>query len=451
MAPKAPRKAKEPIRKPKRANGEGSLSQLKDGRWQARFWRIDPLTQERKRMAVYGRTKEEAGAKMRKAMHEIETGRFIDPNKITLATWINQWLDTYKKPVLKPSTYALYEMTFRTHIEPTLGKKTLQNLQTAEIQKLINYKAKNGKLDGSGGLSTRNLHLIHQIISGALKQAEKEQKVFRNVADAVELPSIKYTEIQPLTLEQVNNFLDVAKDSRHYAAFLLELTTGLRRGELLALRWADIDLEKGTLKVNQSLSRVAVQEADSKTQLIFQAPKTKKSQRTIKIPPDALKELKIHKVKQAEERLAKGSGYSDQGLVFCGSEGQPIDPRSFTRRYETLLEKAEVPKVSFHALRHTVAVLLIKAGEKVKNVQNLLVTKSSVQRWTFTPIISTTKRWKMYLTECNHSSVKNKKAHRIDGLCLARKVKSNGSTFRKFNVKSIVGISVGINPVLASL
>ncbi|OPY56109.1 MAG: Tyrosine recombinase XerC [Pelotomaculum sp. PtaU1.Bin035] len=168
-----------------------------------------------------------------------------------------------------------------------------------------------------------------------------------------------------MSKDDAKKFLEIAKKSRHYPAFVLEIGTGLRRGELLALRWKDIDLEKGALTVNQGLSRVALPDKDKKTQLMFQEPKTEKGKRVIKLKSNIIKILK-------EYQLATGNRDNPEALVFSNKKGGPLDPRAFTKRYETLLEKAGIPKTSFHALRHTVAVLLIQAGEKVKNVQELL-------------------------------------------------------------------------------
>lgn len=341
----------------RKSNGEGSIIQLKNGLWQARISKREP-SGELKRVAFYGKTKKEAHEKLVKAQREVQTGSFVDPSKETFGTWLKTWLNDYKKTRIRPSTYALYKTISETHILPTLEKTSLQKLETKNIQQIINKLSEGGK-------SISLIKHVHLIISGALKQAVKEQKVYRNVADAVELPKGARKEIKPLGKDEAKKFLEVARQSKYYPAFVLELGTGLRRGELLALRWKDIDLDEGTLTVNQTLNRVAKAKDDKKTQLIFQAPKTEKSKRVIKLKENIIKILKEH-------QLATGSRDKPERLVFCGKDGTPLDPRAFTKRYETLLEKAKIPRISFHALRHTVAVLLIQAGEKVKNVQELL-------------------------------------------------------------------------------
>lgn len=291
--------------------------------------------------------------------------------------WDKQFtIKTKKGP---DSTWNLYSNTARLHIIPAIGNIPLQQLQTSDLQRLYNSKLENGRVDGSGGLSSRMIHLMHQVISGALKQAVKEQLITRNVADAVELPKLRYKEIRPLTLEEVKRFLEAARSHRLYTAFLVELGTGLRRGELLALRWDDVNLETGVIRVRQTLSRIQKQNGPRKTELVFQEPKTKQARRSIPLPGDILKELRAHKARQAQEKLALGPAYQDNGLVFCTEDGRPLDPRNFTKRYEAILKKAGLEHVSFHNLRHTFATLLLEAGEHPKIVQELLGhTKISV-------------------------------------------------------------------------
>lgn len=344
--------------KKKRANNEGSIIQLKSGQWQARITRVDVITGECKRLAFYGKTKLEAHAKMAKAQHEINTGSFISPQKGTFGTWAMTWLTEYKKVRLRETTFCTYMTIYRTHIENQLGDIPLQKLESIHIQRVVNNLHESGK----GGSLIKQVILI---VSGALKQGVREGKVFRNVADTVELPHAPKKDVRPLAKEEVQALLAAARTSRHYPALVLELATGLRRGELLALRWSDIDLSTGTLNVNRTVSRVALPNGDNKTQLMFQEPKTKKSKRRIKLRGTVVTVLKEH-------QMATGARAKGDNLIFPGKGGGPLDPRSFTKRYETILTKAGLPHASFHALRHTVAVLLVQAGEKVKNVQDLL-------------------------------------------------------------------------------
>lgn len=358
MAKKAKSSDGEKIRKPRSANGEGGISQRKDGTWMARMSVKDPLSGEMKRYTYYGKTKLEARDKLIKAQRDYQTGKFITPNRDKFESWLKLWLERYKKTRVRESTYALYDTISKTHIIPHIGDIPLQKLETKDIQKIVNSLHDEGK-------SLSLIKQVHLIISGALKQAQKEQKVFRNVADAVELPKGNKKTVRPLTKEQVKVFMDSVKSNKYYPVFVLEIGTGLRRGELLALRWKDIDLEAGTLTVRETLNRITKSNGNRKTMLVFQPPKTERSKRTIKLKDNVIKVLK-------EQQLATGKRDKPDELVFSNKDGGPLDPRAFTKRYERLLEKAEIPKTSFHALRHTVAVLLIQSGALVKNVQDLL-------------------------------------------------------------------------------
>lgn len=358
MAKKSKTEKGEKSRRTRRANGEGGVTQLKNGLWQARMSVRNPLTGELKRYAYYGQTKLEAHDKLVKAQHEINTGSFVVPQKDLFKIWLTLWLTQYKKARLRESTFALYNYVTEKHIIPHIGNIPLQKLETKDIQKIINTLHEAGK-------SLTLVRHVYLIISGALAQALKEQKVYRNVACAVELPKKAPKKVKPLTRDQVKKFMEVAKSSKHYPAFVLEIGTGLRRGELLALRWKDIDLEAGILTVRETLNRIVKANGDKKTKLVFQPPKTAKGRRVIKLKDNVLRVLKEH-------QLATGNRDKPEALVFGGKNGNPLDPRSFVARYELLLEKAGLPKISFHALRHTVAVLLLQYGETVKNVQELL-------------------------------------------------------------------------------
>jgi integrase len=216
---------------------------------------------------------------------------------------------------------------------------------------------------------------LHTIIHGALNQALKNQLVMRNVSEATTLPGGKTRKMRPLSLEEVHQFLSSVKDDSLFAAMFLEFGTGVRRGELLGLRWRDLDLDNGVLHVRQTLVRVRNHEAtedNRKTRLIFQEPKTEQSRRTIPIPEEIIEALKRHKARQAQDRLLMGEAYVDRGLVICQANGQPIDPRNFTRHFERLLRQAGLPKIRFHDGRHTFATLMLELGESAKTVQTML-------------------------------------------------------------------------------
>lgn len=357
----------------KRGHGEGTIvKHRKTGKWMAQASIGYDQEGKLKRITKYFETRKEAQDWLAKVAHEKNIGAFVEPDKITLGEWLDRWLNTYKKTKIRKTTRDNYETIIRCHIKPAIGHIPLQKLQAGDLQQLYNQKVREEK-------SSSLVHRISLIINGALKQALKEQLVYRNVNEATELPPLKYEEIQPLTLEQAQRFLEVAEKDRLYAAFLLELGTGLRRGELLALRWQDVDLENGRIFVNRTVARVKDENGPTKTKLEYQPPKTEKSKASVPIPEDVLRELRAHRKRQNEERLFFAQNYHNNGLVFCTEDGRQLDPRNFTKRYARQLKKAGIPEVSFHTLRHTYATILLEQGEDLRVVQeNLRHTRLNV-------------------------------------------------------------------------
>jgi integrase len=197
----------------------------------------------------------------------------------------------------------------------------------------------------------------------------------RNVTEATRRPGEVKREILPLTLPQVDQLLTAIEQDRQFVAVFLGLGTRLRRGELLALRWHDVDLDAALLHVRQTLVRVRNHEAtgsDRRTALVFQKPKTRPSRRRIPIPHDIVVELKAHKARQAQEKLLLGQAYQDHGLVFCLADGRPWDPRNFTRHFDRLLQQAGLPHIRFHDARHTFTTVMLDLKASPKAVQELL-------------------------------------------------------------------------------
>lgn len=320
----------------KRGNNEGTVTKRKDGRWEARITvGRDPQTGKLKRICLYGKTRQEVADQMARALSDISRGAFVAPERITMGEWLDTWLQQYKRSSVRPATFDNYEILVRSHLKPALGHIPLKDLRPETLQWLYNEKVK-------AGLSPGSIRCIHTTIHGALDQALKNQLIIRNVCDAVVLPRSTKKEIRPLTLDQVTRFLTTIKEDRLFPAIFLEFGTGLRRGELLALRWEDMDLTGKLLRVRQNLVRATGPDG-KKSRLIFQEPKTPQSRRTIPIPEDGLEELKRHRVRQAREKLLLGPAYQDHGLVFCQENGKPWDPRVFIQHFGRMLGKAGLP------------------------------------------------------------------------------------------------------------
>ena len=256
------------------------------------------------------------------------------------------------------------------------------------MQALYNEKQKPGaRLDGKPGpLSPRSVRYLHMISHACLEQARKEGRINNNPADAAKLPADKKKNIQFLDTEQVKSFLTAASETKHFAAYFLVLNTGLRRGELLGLRWQDIDLKNGYISINQSLVRAG-------GKLTFQEPKTKLSKRTVGISREVIEALKFHRKRQQDEMADADKSWVNNGLVFCNEIGQPLCPRGFTRHFtrminrhnkkveeegnakglsEAAIKKGKIPEINFHALRHTFATLCLQQGTDPRTIQEAL-------------------------------------------------------------------------------
>ena len=350
----------------KRGNHEGSIIKRADGRWMGQVTdRPDPMTKKAKRLTKYGKTRQEVAEWLNRTLGEIATGAIISAGALTFGIWLTRWLATYAKMSVRQSTYDSYETTIRVHIIPELGEIKLKDLRPEHLQTLYNKKMQTLRADGKKTLSPRTVGYIHGVIRQALQQAMKEQLIVRNVADVVNKPRCTRHEISPLTPEQMQDFLRTAETHPYYPAFLLEWATGLRRGELLGLRWQDIDFSGKRVNVRQSLIRTS-------KGLQISEPKTMKSRRTVPIPQQVLDVLQVYKHNQDEAKKLAGEAYADTGIVFANAFGHGLDPRSFTRMFERLLDKAMLPKVSFHDLRHSHATMLMCMGEHPKVVQERL-------------------------------------------------------------------------------
>lgn len=350
----------------KRGNNEGTIYKRPDGLWCGQITLGRKEDGKLKRLSFYGKTRQEVAEKINKALNSFAAGALVEPSQLTLGNWLHTWLFEYKKNSLRPSTLQSYEYLIRYHITPALGHYKLKELKPEHLQLFYNEKLK-------GGLSSRTVKYIHTVLHGALKQAIKNNLVARNVTEATILPKQRKNEIRVLTLEEQQRFIQSLEGERLKAAFIIALATGLRQGELLALKWDCVDLKEGTITVKRSLKRVKNFDPNinKKSILIFQEPKTSSGIRIIPLPPAALEELKEHRKRQIEEKLKAGEVYEDNNLVFATELGKPIDPRNLLRTFYRIIEKANID-INFHALRHTYATRLLEANEHPKVVQEIL-------------------------------------------------------------------------------
>lgn len=346
-----------------RGNGEGDVypRRNKEGKiigYRGAYWA--QTAKGPKRRYVSGKNKSEARAALHKARADRDGGLVFDMGSLVLGEYLQRWLSDSVKDTVRPTTYARYEQNIRLHIIPSLGKVKLKNLTPAHARALYREK-----LDA--GFSGRTVQYIHVTLHKALAQAAADGIVPRNVAANVKAPQPQKKEICPLSPEQTRALLEAARGDRFEALYILAVHCGLRQGELLALKWQDIDLKAGMLQVRRTLSI-------TKDGPAFNPPKTAKGRRSIRLTTAVVAALKEHLQRQLGEIEALGDIYEDHGLVFPGEKGQPLRPWSLTGGpYIRLLKRAGLPKETrFHDLRHTCATLLLCEGVHPKLVQELL-------------------------------------------------------------------------------
>ncbi|MBU3751427.1 MAG: site-specific integrase [Mycobacterium sp.] len=344
----------------KRSNGEGTVRQRPNGTWEARLSYIDPMTGKRRRASFYGPTAEAARAELDNARDRIKANAPVKDSAQTLGDYIEHWLDTaLEASPRKDSTKALYRNLATKHLSPApLGLTPLSKLRKTHIDGLIVALRKRG-------LSDSTVRQVYTVLRAVLDDAKLDGLVADNPATKVPRPRIARQEARHLTAPEVAAVLGAADGLRYAAVLILIASTGLRRGEALALRWDAVDLEAGTAKIAATLGRVG-------GELTITEPKTTRSRRTVPLSPAVVKVLKAQRAGQAAEQLKAGDQWQNSGLVFTNEFGGPVDPRNLLRTIEIAAKKAEIENVGVHTLRHSAAVAWLEAGVHIKAVADLL-------------------------------------------------------------------------------
>ncbi len=343
----------------KRGHHEGGITKRKDGRWQGTITIGKNDDGSQRRQYIYGKTRSEVAEKINKLINNINSGTYIDKKKNpTVEEWLTFWLETYKANNIKKTTYDQYFAMMRGHLIPAFGNLRLVELTESQIQAFYN------KLFAEG-LASRTIHIIHTVLRAALKKAVKIRLLMFNVCDAVELPKQTKKERRVLSEDEQKRLLKVLKEDEQGIMYIFALFTGLRRGEVLALRWSDIDLEEGIISVTKTLNRVnTYADSGDRTKLIVSEPKTETSRRIIPIVDSLLPLLKKQK------KLNKNNNEFD--LVFPSEAGGYIDPGNYNRKFYKLVKKAGLSKANPHSLRHSFATRALEAGVDLKTTQELL-------------------------------------------------------------------------------
>ena len=329
----------------------------------------DPQTGKYPRKSyTCGGTRADAERRRRELLTQLDTGTYVDPTTQTVKEYLKDWLQHCEQKGLSASTLEGYEGYCDRFLIPVLGALPLQKLAPAHIERMYAGALQHGGEGSRGAVSERTVLHLHRILHAALKRAVRLRLLIGNPCEAVEAPRPRRKEMHALDESETNRLLGLLradKDQLLQVAVLAAVTTGLRRGELLALRWSDVDLEGATLTVRRSL------QTTKRAGLVFKEPKTPRSRRTLTLPARTVRELRAHKSRQAQERLLLGEAYNDAGLVFAEADGSPVHPDALSKRFQVFRE-AHGFKVRFHDLRHTHATLMLKAGEPVKVVADRL-------------------------------------------------------------------------------
>lgn len=341
-------------RKSKTGNGEGSIRQRSDRRWEARLTLPDG-----RRKSIMGNTRTEVAHRLAQAISDRDKGLLVVPERQTVRQYLETWIEDVRSQ-LRPSSHRRYGDYVRVHLVPGLGKVTLAKLTPQQVQSFLTKKQKED-------LSSTTVRSIHGVLHRALADAERMGLVQRNVTKQVRPPRRNTAEIQTMNEDEAQRFLAATVGSRFEALYVLALTTGMREGELLGLRWQDLYLEEAYLQV-----RMAVQEAEKG--YIIAEPKTAFSRRRISLTPTAVEALRIHRIRQKEERLQCGAAWdTTQDLVFPNTIGGLMIPHNLAKRdFKRILQSAGLPDLHFHCLRHTAATLLLRRGVHAKVVSEML-------------------------------------------------------------------------------
>lgn len=347
------------------AQGSGSIRQRKDGTWEARFTTgRDPGTGKQIQRSKYFKTQREAAKFLQKTLAAIDAGTYVEPSKMTVAQWLEAWLVEYTGDV-KPYTKRAYATNIKNHIIPALGALRLEKLTPLQVQKFYNECMREPK-----NLKPKTVKNIHGVLHSALKQAVMNGLIRSNPTESCTIPRIERIEIKPFDDAAEKSFLQAIEGDKYERLFIVDLYTGMRKGEILGLRWSDIDFDQGTITISKQL-----QVEPFKGGRYYLAPLKNDKERIITPAPYVMQILREQRRYQNEARLLAGGAWEEgdiPGLVFTNETGKHLCHQTIGTRYKKLVKAAGLPDARFHDMRHSYAVAAIRAGDDIKTVQSNL-------------------------------------------------------------------------------
>ena len=344
---------------------KGSIKQRSPGSYTITIYLgKDPVTKKKKwHTATIRGSKRDAQTECAKLIAAITGGSFSEPNKVTVAEFLERWL-THMTTQVDARTHVGYAEKVRKNIVPLLGQVLLTKLRSDQIEAAYTKALASGRCDGNGGLSPRTVHHLHRILKQALKQAAKWKLLAVNPCEAVDAPKVEKKEMKTYDMPQTVDALKEMRQTRFLIAYLLAAMCGLRRGEISALRWKNVDLDAGALRVVQTARQIG-------TKVDYKPVKNTKG-RPVALSPIMVYELRAHRARQTEELLRLGIKSTGDSFVFAQPEGTPIKPGSITNEWKRLVGKHALPGIRFHDLRHTHATAMLASGIHPKIAQERL-------------------------------------------------------------------------------
>ncbi len=330
----------------------GHIRQRPNGLWEGIYVGAD-----HRHHSLYAKTRGEVQTKLRAALTSADEGIKPASGRTTVGNWLEVWLRTSVEQRNRPRTAASYRETVERYIIPAVGRIPLVKLAPEDVSRMT------ADLERRGKLSPTTIYYTYAVLRIALNRAVKTGRVARNVATLVDPPRKARPRLEPLSADQVRTFLASVGADRSGPLYTCAVALGMRQGELLGLRWSDVDLDGGTLTVRHSLE-VGMR--------VLAEPKTDRAKRTLTLSPSVIATLRAHRTRQLEERIAAGPRWHDRDFVFATPTGEPLDTRNVTKAFQRALAKAELPRQRFHDLRHACATLLLEDGEELAVISRIL-------------------------------------------------------------------------------